>query len=402
MMTSGRKIISGLCAVSILFLSSASGFAQSPTSLNTPQNKQIEASVWKAISSALEKGVTEDVDFFQDPTQEDKDYLKTVLAELEKDPQKAKKLLKERAETGNANFQHIMSVFLTAESKIGALSGNDYSQEETIYWAKEAALHGHYRAQYLLGFMYGRAQDGKIRPNYEEAKKWYEMAAQSKYNVKGEPEYQLALLYEAGLLRPETKAIEYYLQAAEKGSEKAQTEVGFFYETGQYVEKDHDKAIYWIQKAAEQGVSVAQLNMANFYKNGQIGNGSPNYPQFLDWATKAAEQGDNGATYELGMFYFKGVSGYPPDHDKAIDYFRRGALRNHGPSQYMFGAMNEKGVGTVSNKIQAYLYYNMAYQNGFVPARKHMKDLKQNMTETEIKQAENMLDALQSAKKPQK
>lgn len=396
------KIIPIVITVFLLSLPSAGVYAQALQTPNTPQTKQVQASVWQKIISVLEKGVTEDVDFFQDPTQEDRDYLKTVVTALKADPDGAKKLLKERAETGNANFQHIMSIFLTAENKQKALNRKNYSHEESIYWAKEAALHGHYRAQYLLGFIYGRAQDGKIRPNYEEAKKWFEMAAQNKHSMKGEPEYQLAMLYEAGFLQPETKAIEYYLLAAEKGSEKAQTEVGFFYETGKYVEKDHDKAIYWIEKAAEQGVSVAQYNMANFYKMGKIGDGSPNYPLFVEWATKAAEQGHNDATYELGLLYFRGAPGYPSDHQKAIDYFRRSALRNHGISQYMYGSMNEKGVATPVNKTQAYLYYSLSFQNGFVQGRKHLKDLKQNMTEVEIEQAENMLNALKSAKASQK
>ncbi len=402
MIIGARNIIGILCLVLSLFFCPDSGMSQSLSGISTPQNKQVESSVWKKISQVLEKGVSEDVDFFQDPTQEDREYLRKFLDILEKDPQEAKKLLKARAETGNANFQHIMSVFLTAESKIGILKGDDYSQEETIYWSKEAALHGHYRAQFLLGFLYGRAQDGKVRPNYEEAKKWYEMAAQNSHNIKGEPEYQLALLYEAGLLKPESKAIEYYLLAAEKGDKKAQTEVGYFYENGQYVEKDHDKAVFWIQKAADQGVSLAQLNMAKFYQEGSIGNGSPNYPKFIEWATKAADQGEGMALYQLGIFYFKGNPDYPVDHNKAIDYFRRGALKSHGPSQYMFGAMNEKGVGTAANKVQAYLYYNLAYQNGFVQARTHSKALRQNMTDAEIAQAESLLDALEAVKNPGK
>ena len=64
-----------------------------------------------------------------------------------------------------------------------------------------------------------------------------------------------------------TNAVYWYQKAAELGYARAQTNLGYCYESGQGVQKDYTQAVYWYQKAAEQGNASAQNNLAKMQKN---------------------------------------------------------------------------------------------------------------------------------------
>ena len=70
------------------------------------------------------------------------------------------------------------------------------------------------------------------------------------------------------------KAIHFYKQAAEKGSEKAILELGEIYENGFGGEVYTHKAIFWYRKAAANGNEKAKESLkrlgANWIVNGKI------------------------------------------------------------------------------------------------------------------------------------
>ena len=70
------------------------------------------------------------------------------------------------------------------------------------------------------------------------------------------------------------KAIHFYKQAAEKGSEKAIFELGKIYENGFGGEVYTHKAIFWYRKAAANGNEKAKESLkrlgANWIVNGKI------------------------------------------------------------------------------------------------------------------------------------
>jgi TPR repeat protein len=55
---------------------------------------------------------------------------------------------------------------------------------------------------------------------------------------------------------------------AERGNARAQTMLGFMYETGQGVPQDYDAASYWYRLAAEQGDTTAQYLLGLAYDKG--------------------------------------------------------------------------------------------------------------------------------------
>jgi len=64
-------------------------------------------------------------------------------------------------------------------------------------------------------------------------------------------------------------AIQIFRQLADQGYARAQTNLGFMYQTGLGVTQDYATALRWGRKAAEQGEAVAQYTLGNMYDNGQ-------------------------------------------------------------------------------------------------------------------------------------
>ena len=308
------------------------------------------------------------------------------------DNEKVKSIVVPKAEEGKANYQLLYAHLIAKEAfqKNPALKKEPF--EKAIYWYKEAALQGQPSAQYELGQIY-RLGAQEIRPDIEEAVKWYEMAAKNPYSITGEPENQLGRLYEAGkfFAKDEQKAFEYYQAAAEKNNLYAQGNLGAMYYNGQHVSRDLEKARYWLSKGAENGDLKSQENLSLMYFRGRIG-GAPNYAEFIKWAGMAANQGSVNSMMALGEFYREGAEGFPPDFKKSAHYIRLAALKKHPKAQYLFANMYENGRGVPQDYIQAYVYYKLSYDVGnFAPAYSALENLKQSMSPAQIEHGEKMI-----------
>ena len=73
-------------------------------------------------------------------------------------------------------------------------------------------------------------------------------------------QYNLGLMYGRGkgIVKDDSKAIEWWKLAADQGDGKAQTNLGWMYEKGRGVNQDDQEAIKWYQLASDQGVAKAQ------------------------------------------------------------------------------------------------------------------------------------------------
>jgi TPR repeat protein len=81
--------------------------------------------------------------------------------------------------------------------------------------------------------------------------------------------------------------------AAEQGDPRAQTQVGFMYETGRGLPQDYMSATYWYRRAAEQGYSRAQYLLGLMYDKGQgVGSNYIVAHKWLNLAASAADRGD--------------------------------------------------------------------------------------------------------------
>ncbi|MCB1693892.1 MAG: SEL1-like repeat protein, partial [Pseudomonadales bacterium] len=133
----------------------------------------------------------------------------------------------------------------------------------------KAADKGYPEAQTLIAWMYenGRLTDNG-RPDYDNAMRWYKLAAKDNY-----PEAQLSigqLHYNGnGVRRDYDEAAQWYARAANQGYPPAQTALGELYMTGRGVDRDYGQALQWISRAAEAGYPEAQFQMGELYERGR-------------------------------------------------------------------------------------------------------------------------------------
>jgi len=131
----------------------------------------------------------------------------------------------------------------------------------------KAARGGDVDAMFIVGGMYMQGQGTNV--NTAEAFQWLYSAA-----VKGrstrESERILANSFITGQNVPQNyeEARHWYERAAQGGDVEAQSELGYMYFTGKNVEKDYKKAHDWFEIAARNNYALAQYNMGILWYTG--------------------------------------------------------------------------------------------------------------------------------------
>ena len=72
-----------------------------------------------------------------------------------------------------------------------------------------------------------------------------------------------------GVAQNYQEAVKWYRLAAEQGNASAQFNLGVMYANGRGVTQDDQEAAKWYRLAAEQGYASAQFNLGNMYANGE-------------------------------------------------------------------------------------------------------------------------------------
>lgn len=132
---------------------------------------------------------------------------------------------------------------------------------ETANWYRKAAEQGHILATMNLGVMYGMGLG--VPQSDMEAVQWYAKVDRVKWDTNFQNRMYVDAL--AGL-NYNAEQIAWYRKAAEKGNAEAQYTLGWIYENGDDVEKNHREAIKWIQKAADQGHLNAKRDLKRILK----------------------------------------------------------------------------------------------------------------------------------------
>ncbi|KAF9945032.1 hypothetical protein BGZ72_001757, partial [Mortierella alpina] len=145
-----------------------------------------------------------------------------------------------------------------------------------------------------------------------------------------------------GVSQDYSRAMEWYLKAANQGNAFAQTYVGSMYHDGKGVPQDFPEAMEWFMKAANQGHADAQNYVATMYLDGKAV--PQDYPTAIEWFLKAAEQGNAYAQTNVGSMYRDGQGG-PQDYPTAIEWFLKAAHQGHAIPQTNLGAMYRDGQG---------------------------------------------------------
>ena len=124
----------------------------------------------------------------------------------------------------------------------------------------------------------------------------------SRAALSGDPDAQfnLGVCYASGLgvSVDLPQAARWYRKAAERGNEKAETNLGYLYfRGGKGVARDYKEAVKWFSRAAEKGVAVAQAHMGDCH---YIGAGvEKSKDKAVEYYRLAAAQGDSRARARL-------------------------------------------------------------------------------------------------------
>jgi localization factor PodJL len=155
---------------------------------------------------------------------------------------------------------------------------------------RDAALKGDPNAAYEIGMRY--AEGKGVAPNFDEAAKWYDRAAQAGVVPAI---FRLGTFYEKGLSVSKDPDIarRYYIQAADRGNAKAMHNLAVLDADGGGKGANYKGAAQWFRKAADRGVADSQFNLGILYARG-IGV-EQNLAESFKWFNLAAAQGDADA-----------------------------------------------------------------------------------------------------------
>ena len=151
----------------------------------------------------------------------------------------------------------------------------------------ELAQCGFIHAYYDLSIM---LEEGRGIPKDDE--KALEYLVHTAENGDKAAQHRLARAFATGKLSlpiDYKEAYDWVLKAANQGLPLAQSDLGFMYQQGQYVQQDQKQALYWYEKAAEQGYPLAQFNVGSYYLSGLASK--KDRKKAIYWYEQAAEAG---------------------------------------------------------------------------------------------------------------
>ena len=153
------------------------------------------------------------------------------------------------------------------------------------------------------------------------------------------------------------KALQLYIQAAERNYIPAIHKVAGFYNRGEVVEKSLKDYLSWLNKAAELGDAVAQNKVGVCYHDGK--GTIQNIEKAVYWYVKAANQGNTHAMNNLRILYSN-----RNNTEESLKWARMGAEHGQIECQYKLGNAYNEGKGVKEDKDQAAYWYKMAADNG--------------------------------------
>lgn len=316
---------------------------------------------------------------------------------IEKNMSEASKWYKKAAEQGEAKAQFNLG--------LGYYNGEGVPQDyaEAIYWFGKASEQGNadaqlhiawcleetqaphndivaaYRraaemgnadAQCHLGFGYFEGKHG-LEKNVAESSRWFMEAAKRGNDVA---QFQMGLRYEtgAGVKKNAKEAANWYMRAASKNNVVALYKLGCCYYYGDGVRIDNHSAWWCFKKAAELGDSWAcfMLGKCYFYGHGV----EVNEAEAVKCYQKAAAEHFAPAVYELGMCYFDGA-GIEENKTKALDLFKEAADMEFAKAIYMMGYCYYNGIVVMKDENQALDYFKEAAQFGYKKAEERVHDI---------------------------
>ncbi len=252
--------------------------------------------------------------------------------------------------------------------------------EEAIKWLQIAARKGNASARTNLGRIYkaGFPVPGDVVQSY----KWLSLARNACDRVAGKELDRLAEKMSKGqIARAEWRVLKEMenapaeaLQLSEQvgniaGTAKEMTAMGIRYQFGRGVPRDYRKAVKYYMAAATKGYAKAQHNLAYMYRKGF--GVARDTKQAAKWYRKAAGQGDAFSQKSLGILYQFGY-GVPQDDLEAVKWYRKAAGQGNPKAQHNLAYMYREGRGVAKDVERAFKWYGKAAVQGHRRAQRSL------------------------------
>jgi TPR repeat protein len=168
-----------------------------------------------------------------------------------------------------------------------------------------------------------------------------------------------------GVIKDESKAVDFFRNAAERGYAPAQYQLAECYWLSLGVAKDYknhfELMMKWYRKSAEQGYAPAQAELASQYRLGIIC--AIDQVEAVKWARKSAEQGNAWGQYNLGECYYNG-EGVSKDVVEAVNWYRKSAEQGNVEAQNALGVRYSRGEGVAKDVVEAVKWYRKSAEQG--------------------------------------
>ncbi|KAJ3192341.1 hypothetical protein HK101_006712 [Irineochytrium annulatum] len=260
--------------------------------------------------------------------------------------------------------------------------GVEKDASEAVVWFRKAWALGSEHAGNNLGICHEEGR-GVVR-DLGAAKALYK-AAMDRGHASATSNYAYMLMLEGCWC----EALRVFHLAWGLGSADAAYNLGAMYESGcddndgnPLVPRDEGMAMRWYRDAAGKGSTKAQVRLATMLANmadateAQLGECVANL-------RKAAEAGSADAENMLGQMLELGMAGgetegedAAPRPAEAVQLYKRGAGKGHGPSLYNLAACFEGGVGVRRDFERAVKIYEEAEKKGSKEARERLDALR--------------------------
>ena len=259
------------------------------------------------------------------------------------------------------------------------LNGNSVKPnvEEAIKWFEMAAKQNHIRALYQLGVIYLYGQG--VKQNLSLAYKYLYKAALKNHL---ESQYELGKYFLMGSHPKYDKAAEWFKRAAERDHIRAMYELGKLTYEGHGIERDPVTGIRLITQASDSGYQAASKYLKTIDGQKEITHqtGQDIVQQFsksVDGKSTVAFSDANQSTaanenYRLGLAYLTG-DGRKKDTRKAAEYMQKAANNDHPYAQYQLAKLYQQGIGVKQNQDLYLMWLHKASDAGVNSARRDLE-----------------------------
>ncbi|MDH4573615.1 tetratricopeptide repeat protein [Salinicola acroporae] len=177
-----------------------------------------------------------------------------------------------------------------------------------------------------------------------------------------------------------------------RGGADAGYTLSTMYYKGECVDKDVGEAKLLLVKSARKGYLLAQRELGrSYWGRGQLNAFPKNMEKAIFWLKMAGESGDGISSANLSYIYLKGL-GVKKDAEKSFAWRKRAAFSSDNYGGGIGGFLPlaeyyEKGIGTSSDLVQAYKYYDLSGTAGAKGKQRIAKEMTQEQIDEALRQS---------------